>query len=78
MRQNIFSVQVSSCLTGRDITVAYDGKCRGQGGEFQPPQLAASTAEEEEEICPDICQFDYKPVCGTGQHIQTIPPCAVL
>ena len=66
MRQNIFSVQVSSCLTGRDITVAYDGKCRGQGGEFQPPQLAASTAEEEEEICPDNCQFDYKPVCGTG------------
>lgn len=47
--------------------VAYEGRCRGQGGEFiLPPVAAAIEAEEEEEDCPDTCAFNYDPVCGTG------------
>lgn len=52
--------------TDHHYQVAYEGRCRGQGGEFiLPPDTAAIEAEEEEE-CPDICPFNYAPVCGTG------------
>ena len=50
------------------LEVAYEGRCRGQGGEFiMPPDYEAVEAEEEEE-CPDACSFDYTPVCGTGMN----------
>ena len=57
-------MEVTACLSGKDISVRYYGKCRGQGQTF--PEFAAVEAEEEEE-CPDICRFNYAPVCGTGQ-----------
>ena len=50
------------------MEVAYEGRCRGQGGEFiMPPDYEAVEAEEDEE-CPDACSFDYTPVCGTGMN----------
>ena len=30
-------MKVTACLTNTDIKVAYDGQCRGQGGEFGLP-----------------------------------------
>ena len=63
-------MKVTACLTNTDIKVAYDGQCRGQGGEFGlPPPLAANEAEEEDDCdMYEVCQFNYKPVCGSGIH----------
>ena len=63
-------MEVTACLTGKKIEVAYDGHCRGQGQTFPGiPEFAAVEQEEEEEDCPDICRFNYKPVCGTGEQL---------
>ena len=63
-------MEVTACLTGKEIEVAYDGHCRGQGQTFPGiPEFAAVEQEEEEEDCPDICRFNYKPVCGTGEQL---------
>ena len=57
------------------LKVAYEGRCRGQGGEFiLPPDTAAIEAEEEEE-CPDTCGFNYAPVCGTGGNTRVKIEC---
>merc|ERR550519_1853163 len=55
-------MEVTACNEHRSIELKHEGKCDG------PPPLPIEAVEAEEEECPDLCNFYYDPVCGTGSN----------
>ena len=54
-------MEVTACQENKNIEVEHEGKCKG------PPPLEIEAVEAEEE-CPDQCNLNYDPVCGTGHR----------